>query len=255
MTPLFFGTRRRRLFGVYTPGRAGARARAAVICPPFGQEYLRAHRALRQLAAGLAGAGYHVLRFDYHGTGDSGGDLPEASLAGWREDVATAIDEVCDTSGASRVTLVGFRLGAALAAEAAAERKRQVEALVLWDPVIRGEAYVNELLDDTIPRADAHERPVARAGGGHEVVGFVLTEAMAAEMRAIDLAPLRATLPARTLAVASDDAAYARLQAWGEGLPALQAAHVPNDPPWGVDRDMPGVVPVRVLQHIMEWAA
>jgi len=257
MTPLFFGTRRRRLFGVYTPGRAGGRTRAAVICPPFGQEYLRSHRALRQLGALLAAAGYHVLRFDYHGTGDSGGDLPEASLAGWREDIATAIDELRDTSGATRVTLVGLRLGAALAAETAARRRREVDGLVLWDPVLHGTEYVEALLDDTVPRLDQHERPVPRAAGGHEVVGFALTEPMAAEMRAIDLAPLRAALPARTLAVASEPALFARLQAWAAPADgeSPQLAHVPNEPEWRVDVDMPGVLPVRVMQHIVEWAA
>ena len=83
MTPLYFGERTRRLFGVYTPAHAAGRpARGVVLCHPWGQEYLHAHRSLRKLGDLLAAAGFDVLRFDYFGTGDSAGDLPEASLAG-----------------------------------------------------------------------------------------------------------------------------------------------------------------------------
>src|SRR3954451_13983708 len=76
MTPLFFGSRARRLFGIYEPGRSGSRVpRAAVLCHPWGQEYIRAHRSMRRLANMLSATGRDTLRFDYFGTGDSAGDM------------------------------------------------------------------------------------------------------------------------------------------------------------------------------------
>ncbi len=47
--------------------------KSIVLCHPWGQEYLRAHRSMRQLGNLLAAAGHHVFRLDYFGTGDSGG--------------------------------------------------------------------------------------------------------------------------------------------------------------------------------------
>ena len=117
MVPLYFGTSSARLFGVYHPAESAQhRSCGVVICPPFGHEYIRAHRLLRQLAVQLSRDGFHVLRFDYLGCGDSSGDPQTARPRSGRADIATAIDELRDTSEVRRVCLVGLRLGATLAA-------------------------------------------------------------------------------------------------------------------------------------------
>ena len=138
MNPFFFGSRERALYGVYHPprvqggGRGPVGREGVVLCYPFGVEYMRAHRAFRQLTTLLTRQGLHVLRFDYHGTGDSMGEGSEADLVGWTGDVATAIQELRDTAGLARVGLIGLRLGGALAARAAVGRD-DVDRLVLWD--------------------------------------------------------------------------------------------------------------------------
>lgn len=241
MNPFFFGTRQRRLFGVYSPARAsaaGSGTRAVLLCAPWGQEYLRAHRAMKQLATLLNQAGVHVLRFDWFGTGDSAGEMLDASVAGWQADIETAIDELKDTTDAARVGLVGLRLGGTLAASVAARRRKDVDSLVLWDPVVSGAEYVEELLTDAAPRAP--ER-----GGGHEVMGFALGDAMAGEMRTLAL-PLR-ELPQRTLVVCSGDGPAAAV---GE----LAVEHVEGQPAWLEERHSgAGAVPVKVLQRIAQW--
>src|SRR5262245_860401 len=98
MTPLYFGSATRRLFGIYEPGTGGRRApQAAVLCYPWGQEYIRAHRSMRRLAMMLSAAGRDTFRFDYFGTGDSAGDMVDGSVAGWEKDIEAAIDEAKDT--------------------------------------------------------------------------------------------------------------------------------------------------------------
>ena len=52
-----------------------------VLCYPGGQEYIRSRRAFRQLAIRLSSAGFPVLRFDYHGCGDSSGDDDEGKIS------------------------------------------------------------------------------------------------------------------------------------------------------------------------------
>jgi len=151
MTPFFFGTADHRLFGAYQPSRRqDGRSRGVVLCYPCGHEYVPAHRAFRSLAGLLADAGHDVLRFDYHGTGDSGGDLEESTSPSWREDISMAIDELKDTAGADRVSLCGLRMGAAWAAQVASERA-DVDRLVAWDPVLDGREYVQALTRLRLP--------------------------------------------------------------------------------------------------------
>jgi uncharacterized protein len=140
VNPLYLGTQERRLFAVYEPAAVkDRRTRVAVLCHPWGAEYVYAHRTMRQLAVKLSASGFHTLRFDYFGTGDSGGEDSEANPAAAEVDVESAIEGIQDMVGVARVALIGLRLGATLAARTAKRHKENVEALVLWDPVVRPE--------------------------------------------------------------------------------------------------------------------
>lgn len=264
MTPFYFGTGSRRLFGLYTPARVGAVGnRSVVLCPAWGQEYLRAHRSMRQLANMLNSAGFHVLRFDYFGTGDSAGDMTQTDLAGWESDIGAAIDELKDTCGALRVALVGLRLGGALAARVAARRASDVDALVLWDPVVDGRAYVDEIMLTGKQKAQVLGRSTQRAadqGGGHEILGFALTERLADDFSKIDVAAQIGSVRARTEVVVS------RTLASHSGLAAALASYAGQPPraieliesqaAWiNVKEVGAGAVPVKILQRIVQWLA
>lgn len=144
MNPFFFGDSKAPLYGVFHQADQSSSKHGVLLCPPFGQEYMRSHRAIRQLAIMLSRIGIPVLRFDYRGTGDSAEKLEDVNASMWLEDVNTAIDELKDTARVDSVSLIGLRLGCLLATHAILERK-DVERLVLWDPVISGQAYIDEL--------------------------------------------------------------------------------------------------------------
>ncbi len=145
MEPFFFGPDEQRLFGVYhRPAVARKVPAGAVLCYPVLQEYLRSHRAFLRLAAQLAGRGWHVLRFDYSGCGDSYGDGPRDPGA-WASDLGMAVKELRERSGATRLALIGLRVGASLAATAAASIQ-PLSDLVLWDPVVDGPEYLKDLM-------------------------------------------------------------------------------------------------------------
>lgn len=123
------------------PDDGGARA-GVLVCPPVGNELISAHDTLRLLAEDLAGRGFAVLRFDYPGTGDSvdgppGGD----QVPLWLQAITAAISYL-RSSGMERVVLVGMRLGATMAAMAAAHES--VDAVVLWDPCVTGRAFLRQ---------------------------------------------------------------------------------------------------------------
>jgi pimeloyl-ACP methyl ester carboxylesterase len=152
VNPFFLGTSQRRLFGIHTPAapRAG-RPRAAVLCQPWGDEYIYAHRPMRQLASRLSLAGFHTLRFDYFGSGDSAGEEGDTNVAGLKADVFTAVETLQDLAATEKVTLIGLRAGANVAASMAAGSPQIIEALALWDPILPGDPCINGVLHDLSP--------------------------------------------------------------------------------------------------------
>lgn len=142
MEPFFFD--RGRLFGVYHPPEGKTQATAVLLCYPAGQEYMRVHRGYLNLATQLAREGFPVLRFDWFGTGDSAGELEEASLQRWRSDLRAAMGALRSRSACAHFCLLGCRLGGTLALLHAGQ-DAGISHLVLWEPVLDGAAYLDAL--------------------------------------------------------------------------------------------------------------
>ncbi len=134
-----------RLFAVHHAPQAPADRIPVVMCHPFGEEKLWAHRVFVNQARQLARLGHHVLRFDFSGHGDSDGDVQQSSLATAALDVNAAVGHAKALAGVESVALLGLRLGATTAWQIAASRD-DVAAVVLWEPVLDGRRYAQELL-------------------------------------------------------------------------------------------------------------
>ena len=144
--PVCFGTPERRLIGIFHPAASDAvKKTGVVLCKPFGQEAIRAHRLFRVLADRLSRNGHAVLRFDYYGTGDSMGDDEDGCLSGWSDDLLVADRELRSLSGVPSTTWTGMRLGASVALLAAVQAPEHLSRLVLWDPVVDGKDYLEFL--------------------------------------------------------------------------------------------------------------
>lgn len=143
MVPFLFGSPTRTLVGIYHPRLPAAPPRAAVVlCNPFGHEAIRAYRFGKVLAERLARNGCDVLRFDYYGTGDSGGTDDDADLAAWAGDLANARRELLRRSGLPTCRIVGIRLGGLVALSAAATQPGLADRVIAWDPVVDGAKYL-----------------------------------------------------------------------------------------------------------------
>ena len=116
---------------------------AVVYVPPFAEEMNKSRRMAAIQSRALAGEGWHVLRFDFAGTGDSEGDFADASWAGWLDDIAAARAWVAGQTG-FEPWLWGLRLGGLLAAVSL--QGRGAPGLVLWQPVLSGRQHLQQFL-------------------------------------------------------------------------------------------------------------
>jgi pimeloyl-ACP methyl ester carboxylesterase len=231
MTSFHFGSRQRRLFGYYEPAQANfSKVRAVLLCHPMDNEQVFAYRTMRQLAARLVRAGFHVLRFDYFGTGDSYGDTGEGDLAGWCGDIETAIEELQEITGATKVNLAGLRLGANLSARVAAHRPKEISKLILWEPLAADELAV------------AGFGPAPRANRTPRLIGSDIVEGFARGIQS-----KAALLPPSTLVLLT-----ARPPSPTE-FGSLAVEYVAEASAWIEERLDTGSIPAGALQRIVDW--
>lgn len=252
----FFGAPdSQRFYAHHEPADLGGRPRAVLLCNPGPQEYRQCHWVLRQLAERLANAGAHVLRFDYMGTGDSSGNVADGSLVQWVDDVHDAAEELRALAGVSRVTVVGIRLGAAIAWRAAQAGVRMHD-LVLWDPVVQGTRYLTHLeevqerirLDQAYPISDAVDPGV--------LLGVAMTATQRAELETLNL--LREPMPAPTRvtlfsAEPDHDASALAARCEADAIPATLSVLADASltrPVWHEDTLLARVIPSAILEHV-----
>jgi pimeloyl-ACP methyl ester carboxylesterase len=259
--PFFFGTSKQPLFGIYHPPAAKpARRTAVLLCNPLGQEAIRAHRIYRVMADRLSRSGFPVLRFDYFATGDSSGDCGEASLDRWVDDVLAAGEELADTAGVQRVAGIGLRLGANAVALASIRRPTALTDLVLWEPVVDGLAYLEELRqahlaflaeDLEFPPPHPFAAGTAQTIEVDGALGFAIPPALRQEIRALDVGKL-AGMQAQRIGVVTSAMTeeLGRLQrALG---PAVSWKTVGPSEAWNSDQAMNSlVIPVDAMNVII----
>jgi exosortase A-associated hydrolase 2 len=181
------------LYATFYAAEGEAKA-AILVAPPFGDERRACTRFLAQFARRLAAAGCDVLRFDLSATGESPGDLREASLDRWVGDVNAAFCELRTLSRGSTQIGLGVRLGANLLV-----RSSQPDALVLWEPLLDGGKYVDEIVRRKLIKemkgsgqAANDAGSIAAAWQAGEIVdcdGFAISAALSGELRSLNLAP------------------------------------------------------------------
>lgn len=112
-----------------------------MLCNPFGEEALRVHRPFKKLAEACADTGFHVLRFDYLGAGDSHGDDVDVTIESMSQSLLWADEEIRELSNCRDVIWITLGLGfwAAMRALPTVMGARKILA---WDPVLCGEAYL-----------------------------------------------------------------------------------------------------------------
>lgn len=258
MNCFHFGEPAKQLFGAYHAAHPSRdRREGLVLCNPIGQEYMRAHRAILELANRLSGCGFHVLRFDYFATGDSHGASIDGSISQWTGDIAAAVEELRDYAGISRISLAGMRLGATLAAIAA--ENLAIEKLALWDVVINGKQYLSEVIDmhDAWLKDLLHRPPPEiRHSENLQVLGFPFSASFCREIEQIDLMQRHNPSAKKTLIINNAKRSEIdALQKHFENNGALcQAEMITGARVWRKESGYPSVLmPNEALNTIVEW--
>lgn len=252
MNPFFFGSSASPLYGVFHPSLVPEKKNEGILlCPPFGQEYMRSHRAYRQLALLLNKQGFPVLRFDYMGTGDSYGEPEDATIQDWVDNIATAIEELKHSAQVDTVSLVGLRLGGLVAARYCCEHPDHINRLVLWDTIVSGERYIEEL-NTYIAKAPNSKSKCFDDTGALHFNGFALTKPQLDELKNIDLGKVDPSVRKvnQICSMESDNQQYLK-DSWTihEGY-HYQHTAAPGD--WNFVDDFGGILlPQQVIQSVV----
>lgn len=148
--PAFFPAGRETLFGVFTRPTVDPIGVAAIALPGGGGTRLSTNRnrVWFRLCRRLAGEGYHALRCDYHGAGESTGKEESLRLdRPFIDDVEGAVRWV-EGQGVSDLVLIGSCFGARTALSYAATAPAVRGLVLISAPVLdyeEGEATVTRL--------------------------------------------------------------------------------------------------------------
>jgi uncharacterized protein len=223
--PFFFRRDGERLFAMlHRPAadKPPSSAPGFVLSHPFGEEKLWSHRVFVSIARSLAARGHCVLRFDYAGAGDSTGMTPGTDLATHLADLRAAIAALRARRGTDGpIGLLGLRLGATFAALAAEEGACD-GPLVLWDPILDGDAYFLEIgkaLFESCARADLLQ-PTPRRHAGPALVVQIVANDKVKERE--DLGALARHYNAGTVAVAVEQPFWREIKPFCGRAPNLE---------------------------------
>jgi len=258
MQPFYFGRPDKSLFGIYHPP-SGERTRncGIVICHPIGREYILGYRALRQLAYQLTRAGFAVLRFDYYGCGDSPGDALEGSITQWINDIETAIAEIKSCGKLSRICLIGARLGATLSVVVGTQHA-DLEAIVLWDPVVDGKHYLDNLIGQHQEWLDERPTSMQLSEPNKEILGFPITQALEEDLQQLNVLNVKIRPARHALTLETDKTHYGlqlsdHLRATGANS---EYQHISTPRVWLRERRGDNVVvPAQILRAIVGWVS
>jgi exosortase A-associated hydrolase 2 len=212
--PLFLPGEEGPLYALYRG--APSAGMAVIFVAPFAEEMNKSRRMFTLAAEALRDRGVASLVVDFFGTGDSAGDFAAARWATWRSDVGRACDWLRER-GHARLALIGLRLGAMLALDVACGYPG-IARVMLWQPVLAGDALVTQFLrTDVVARmltqADSRSttdalRARLRNGESIEVAGYTLAPELVRALENLRLETLAPTngVPVDWIDLVSDPA-------------------------------------------------
>lgn len=251
--PFFLERSTHSLFSVFTPPAAATPFKGNVLyIHPFAEEMNRSRRMAALMARALSRVEWGALSVDLLGCGDSSGDFADAGWAEWLADVRAGLDWLRNRNDGA-ITVIGLRLGAALAAQTTRETPDLVDRLVLWQPVTSGKSMLTQFLRIRVAAA-------MTGGGGNgaettrslrqrfhdgeavEVAGYEISPDLARALDGLELAALTppASIPVHWLELSAEPerpvspGANRIIDAWRETGCTIEAETIVGEPFWSL---------------------
>ncbi|MGA8008354.1 MAG: alpha/beta hydrolase [Thiomonas sp.] len=260
----------RELVGIYLEPAAQTplQHHAVLLCNPFGQEGIRAHRLYRVMSDRLAAAGYHVLRFDYYGSGDSAGDDEEWDVQGSIGDAQVALAELLRRSHAPRWSAMGLRLGGTIALETARLAPTPAQFMLLIEPVLNGRDYLRGLAASSLEALNrgygvrwplsARLRETMLPAPDSEALGFSISPASREQIDAITPSCL-SPIPSAALSLLTSDPQVTRQMLAKAGLSLPAAVELGDSDArinWATDSAAAtSIVPMHWIRYLLDHLA
>ena len=146
-TPIVFDSKGQQVVGMLHLPEGPGRFPAALLLHGFVGNKTENHRMFVKLSRQLADHGIASLRFDFRGSGDSGGESEELTIRSEVTDALEAIKFLANHKriNSRRLALIGMSMGGTIAAHVVAREKSRVKSLVLWAPVAEGAGILDDL--------------------------------------------------------------------------------------------------------------
>ncbi|HCE43425.1 MAG TPA: hypothetical protein DET40_07740 [Lentisphaeria bacterium] len=194
--PFFIDGGGARLYSVLFMPEKDFSNKVFLFCHPLFEEKKASHRVLVELARKLADTGHASLMLDLRACGDSEGNVQDFIPSNWLEDIRSGMSCLQKRFQNPRISLLGIRFGAALAVQFAT-REHGIEDLILIDPVVQGQAYLNEVLQQKYIRemmtfgearsdVDAMSAELGK-NGKLDIDGTMISSGFFDEVKAIDI--------------------------------------------------------------------
>lgn len=246
IAPFFLGGGQDSLFCMHLRPIGMAGKGGILYLHPFAEEMHKSRRMAALQARRFAAEGYDVLQVDLTGCGDSSGDFGDATWEAWLAGASRAHAWLsANSTGPAMVW--GLRTGASLAVELA-RIQPAIQCLVLWQPVIDGEQYLNQLLrirlaSEMLGGSQAQGgikdlRIRLEAGESVEVGGYMLGAAMARGLAGLRLVDTPPPCPVAWLEAGAEEGATTGpasqrvIDAWRASGVSVHARTVTGEPFW-----------------------
>lgn len=158
--PFWLGPASRRLYAALHSASMASDT-GVLLVPPLLHELPRSRRFVAEVANELALLGLPCLRFDFYGTGDSGGSGEELDFGSMCHDLDLAAAALREHADVRRLVVLAWR-GSALAVQDWLRQGATADLVVLWEPVADGAAWLRELVASDA--AERTQRPPPRRG-------------------------------------------------------------------------------------------